>query len=439
MRTEDPPAVLAERYALQALLERTSVGMVWLATDTVLDRTVTVTLFDPTVAEDPARRALLFDNARALATAAPSRLVRLLDAGTDHDVPFVVTERVPGETLAEVLERDGPLPAARAAEIVAAVLDAVRETDAVGIARFDLAPWAIVLDERGRVRIRDAAIAGALAGARGGRSVDELTAAGALLFELVTGRPADERRAARGVQAPRPIRTILDRSLFARNGQRYRDASSMTTALRDAARTDDRPEAGGGRTAFRTWIAVPLSVALVAALIAGAAAWLGRLEIGGIRLPPRAPAEPVPATAALPVASVSVLDPFGDGAENDDSAPGVADGDPTTIWRTEDYWDGTLNKPGVGLVLDLGGERSVTGFRVETPSPGFRFSILVGDDRQALIGEAADADDYTAPAVDRGLESRPGRYVVVWITSVVALPDGSHRAEISDVRILGSD
>jgi hypothetical protein len=96
-----------------------------------------------------------------------------------------------------------------------------------------------------------------------------------------------------------------------------------------------------------------------------------------------------------------------------------------------------LNKPGVGLLLDLGGEATVTGFRLDTPVSGFTFSIVVGDDPGQLPREAAGAAAFTAPAVERELEPRTGRYVLVWITSVVPVSDGN-RAEISELRVFGT-
>jgi hypothetical protein len=55
-----------------------------------------------------------------------------------------------------------------------------------------------------------------------------------------------------------------------------------------------------------------------------------------------------------------------------------------------------------------------------------------------LIGDTGGATSYVAPQAERALGQTAGRYVVIWITSVVETDDGANRAEISDVRILGS-
>jgi serine/threonine protein kinase len=457
VRTERGPAILADRYALQVLLDRFEAGMVWLATDTVLDRTVTVTLVDPRVTRDDAVRERLFANARTLATAAPKRLVRLLDAGMDGEVPYLVTERVSGESLAEILERDGPLPPRRAASIVAEVLAGIEEARAVGVASPDARASNVIVDEQGRVRIRDTGVASAVLARSPADAVgtsrdadpafEDVRAAGELLVELLTARPFERDEARRDearLDAPRSIRTIVSRSTTAEPTHRYPDGASMAAALREAARDGEERPVGGSverPAVFRTWVAVPLVVVAVAAALLGAGLWLGRIEIGGpglIRLPEEPGSEP-PVQQAIPIAAISVVDPPpGDGTENDDRLPDAIDGDPSTVWRSENYFDGRLNKPGMGLVLDLGRERTVTGFRLSTPNPGFTFSVLVGDDPATTIENAPEATTYAAPESERGLEPRTGRYVVVWITSVVALSDGTHRATVSDVRIFGT-
>jgi len=452
VRTEREPAILAHRYVLQALLERSTAGMTWLATDTVLDRSVVVTLVDPRVARDGRVRERLIASTRALATATPTTLVRVLDAGMDDDVPFLVTERLPGETLDDVLRRDGPLPAERAAAIVATVLEGLSEARALGVARPDVRPSNVMVDEHGRVRIRETGVASAaIADATGQRAErvhaadDDVRAAGELLVELLTGRPVVDDVVVERVSAPRAIRTILSRSLV--DGRhRFADGVAMAAALRRAAHAPGEPadpsDPAPRPRVFRTWIALPLAVAVLAGVVLGAGLRLGRLELGGpvgVRIEDEAPQETTSSSAEVDVASITVVDPPpGDGVENDDALLAVTDGDPTTVWRSENYYDGTLNKPGVGLVLDLGRERTVTGFRLSTPSPGFAFSLLVGDDPITMVEHASGSPAYTAPDARRGLGPRTGRYVVVWITSVVAAPDGGNRAEVSDVRVIGT-
>jgi hypothetical protein len=193
---------------------------------------------------------------------------------------------------------------------------------------------------------------------------------------------------------------------------------------------------------FRTWLAVPILVAVVAAVVVAAGLWLGSLEIGGplgITTEDRVPTTAPAATEPLPIVAVRVLDPKpGDGHENDDGLPLLVDGDASTVWKSENYFDAVLNKPGVGLLLDLGRSATVSGFRLDTPAPGFRFSVVVGDDPHTMLGEVSSAASYTAPNADRSFGPTTGRYALVWITSVVPVGDGSNRAEVSEIRIFGA-
>ncbi|MGH2579600.1 MAG: hypothetical protein ACRDGP_01970, partial [Actinomycetota bacterium] len=165
--------------------------------------------------------------------------------------------------------------------------------------------------------------------------------------------------------------------------------------------------------------------------------WLGKLQLGGpvgIRFGP-AEESPAPATRVVRFESVAPMDPYGDGDENKSGMPLVDDGDPLTVWKSENYFDGALNKPGVGMLFDMGSPQTVTGFRLQTPYPGYRFTVVVGDDPSAM---AADARPTFIAADDmrESIEPATGQYVLLWITTVVLTEDGN-RAEVSEFRVVG--
>jgi hypothetical protein len=346
------------------------------------------------------------------------------------------------------------------------VLSALAEAHAAGIVHADVDPSAVTRTVDG-VRVRTPVIGQALI--RAGRAVtspddrpvppeasegriDERTDVwftGALLFELLTGHPPTQ--GARFVRAERryvsrALEAVIARALAPDPVDRYPDVSAMRDAIDGVARSRTRsePEDEGWavrRGVFRTWLAVPLLVAVVGAAVLGAGLWLGRLELGGpvgIRVHDEtSPAGPATASpSAIAVTSVTAYDPFGDGEENSDNAPYASDGDRTTVWRSEDYYDADLNKEGVGLLLDLGRTSDVSSIRLWTPSPGFAFSVRVGEDVQELTD--ADVDETVATEDTRvQLEGSSGRYVLLWMTSVVPTGDGN-RVEVEDVRVLGT-
>jgi len=138
--------------------------------------------------------------------------------------------------------------------------------------------------------------------------------------------------------------------------------------------------------------------------------------------PRRKPARFIALTGA------GAFDPEGDGHERDEEAPMAVDGRPETFWRTERY--SRFFKNGVGLVLDAGRRVRVEQVVVDTPTPGIRAEIRLGDAREGPFAVAAPA--ATLAARTRFTVARkPARYVVVW---VVGLPPGG-AGEISEVRV----
>jgi putative peptidoglycan lipid II flippase len=215
-------------------------------------------------------------------------------------------------------------------------------------------------------------------------------------------------------------------------------ASARRPGLGDTAVLAPAPAAPARLSIFRTWFAVPLLIVVIAAIALGAGVWLGKLELGGpVGIQFGTTEEsPAPATRVVPFESVAPVDPYGDGDENKSGMPLVDDGDPLSAWKSENYYDGTLNKPGVGMLFDLGSPQTVTGFRLQTPHPGYRFSVVVGDgDWRAMVAHAR----RTFTAVDdmrESIEPATGRYVLLWITTVVDTDDGN-RAEVSEFRVVG--
>ena len=96
-------------------------------------------------------------------------------------------------------------------------------------------------------------------------------------------------------------------------------------------------------------------------------------------------------------------------------------------------------KSGVGLLFDLGSPSSrVTGFELETPRPGYTFQIRVGDDPNQLATTTGPAFQITTTDMRQSLaQPRTGRYVLLWITSVVPDVDGGNRAAVGEFKVFG--
>jgi hypothetical protein len=296
---------------------------------------------------------------------------------------------------------------------------------------------------------------------------DQVRALGALLYLALTGVPAAtvraDLRAPRSIdpRIPRDLERVTMRALGAEADDEgtYEDlatfASALTRVRQAAPAPQPAPEPHEHHSVFRSWMLVPLALVVVAgAVIAGGIA-LGKLEIGGPLGVRPAVISPSPEASGrggneggtartdevrdLDVAKIRSYDPFGDDGEEGASTVALAiDGDRTTAWRTENYFDGSLNKPGVGLLLDLGDPATVEKFRLFTDTPGFTYEIRVGDDPRDLVRAHFHAESFKADPTDRDDLARPevGRYVLFWVTSV-ADDGGEHRASVAELSLQG--
>src|SRR5512143_2355609 len=189
--TAVPPFPTVSHYRLLELLGRGAMGEVWLAEDLQLPRQVAIKLLPRHLSEDPDAVERLLREARAAASVDHPNVVTVHEAGTLDGQPFLVMQRVEGETLEQRLAR-GPMPPAEAVGLASAIADALAEVHALGIVHRDLKPSNIMLTPRGP-KVLDFG----LAAVRGNSRMTEVGyAVGTPLFmspEQVRGLPPDNR------------------------------------------------------------------------------------------------------------------------------------------------------------------------------------------------------------------------------------------------------
>ncbi|HUH82203.1 MAG TPA: protein kinase [Solirubrobacteraceae bacterium] len=441
------------RYRLEAVIGRGGMSTVYRAFDTVLERPVAIKLLHPGVAADGDQLERFRREARLVARLSHPHVVTVIDAGeqpagSDGDgpdpspaCPYIVLEYVEGETLKELIRRDGPLEIPQAVAYALELARGLGAAHAQHLVHRDVKPQNVLITEEGAAKITDFGIARPLTEAAltmpgrvlattdyiapeqalgepvSGRS--DLYSLGIVLFEMLTGdvpfhgdsavavamkhvreQVPDVQRLRPGVSAA--TAAVVERATAKDPVQRYPDAESMAADLEQALalETSRSGQATGDVTSvLRTlpgesrervpwrvrrpgWAATLLGAATVAVVAAALLAALALTHRGA-----GTGAAPPPADTGLHEVSLAQdaahgYNPFGTGPENRDRLGNVVDDDPNTTWSTEQYYSGTLQKSGgvgLGLYLDAAPRLSARAVEVQTPTPGFPMEVYVAN------------------------------------------------------------
>jgi len=181
------------RYQLGSLLGAGGMARVYVATDRVLERQVAVKVLSPPDAQDPLFVERFRREARAAARLSHPNIVAVFDSGSDADQPYLVMEYVPGESLAELLHRQGRLAPGRAVELAIQVCAALAAAHAQGLVHRDIKPANVLVGEDGQVKVTDFGIVKASAATTLTGTGTVLGTAAYLSPEQAQGHPVDAR------------------------------------------------------------------------------------------------------------------------------------------------------------------------------------------------------------------------------------------------------
>ena len=248
-------------------------GAVYRAVDQMLDREVAIKVLRPELARNAALIERFRQEAIALARLNHPRIATLHGLEKHGDSLLMIMEYVRGDTLEAIVQRSGQLAWTRAAELVAATLDALDHAHDKGVVHRDIKPANIMLANSGAVKVMDFGIARLMGQNRQtkvghavgtptymapeqlrGEEVDgrtDLYATGAVLFELVTGRMAFEAdsdyalmmmqlnspppaASALVVGVPSVLDDIIARAMAKRREDRFPNANAFREALEEA-------------------------------------------------------------------------------------------------------------------------------------------------------------------------------------------------------------
>jgi serine/threonine-protein kinase len=153
------PEVLGGRYELGRVLGRGGMAEVRDAWDKRLGRPVAVKLLYPSVCTQPDTRRRFAVEARAAAGLNHPHVVAVHDTGVHDGRHYIVLERLPGQSLADVLASNGPLAPEHVRAIMRDVLSALSAAHASGVLHRDIKPANILFTDTGGVKIADFGVA----------------------------------------------------------------------------------------------------------------------------------------------------------------------------------------------------------------------------------------------------------------------------------------
>ena len=155
-----PPELAAHpRYRVLRELGRGGMGVVYQARQTVMDRQVVIKVISRSLLDRPDALERFRREVRAAAQLSHPNIVTAYDAEQAGDLHLLVMEFVPGQSLAEVLVKKGPLPVAHACHYARQAALGLQHAFERGMVHRDIKPANLMLTPKGQVKILDFGLA----------------------------------------------------------------------------------------------------------------------------------------------------------------------------------------------------------------------------------------------------------------------------------------
>ena len=321
--------LLGGRYELVGLLAAGGMGQVWRARDVLLSRPVAVKVLRSEFTGDATFLARFRAEAQHTAALTHRNIAAVFDYGETaaadgEHLAYLVMELVEGESLAQLLAREGRLAADRTLDVLEQMAAGLAAAHAAGLVHRDVKPGNVLVGADGTVKITDFGIAWSAgsaaltqtgqvvgtahylspeqaAGEKAGPASD-VYALGMIGYECLTGHRAFDGdhpvqialRQLREVPPPLPaavpeqVRTLIERALLKDPAARFPDGAAFQQAIGDVrAGRPLAPVPAGGPTRA---LAVPgrptgplrrRVLAPAAALVVGVGLGIAALSVWG--------------------------------------------------------------------------------------------------------------------------------------------------------------
>jgi serine/threonine-protein kinase len=474
---------------------------VYLARDETLERWVAAKVLHREISDQPDQIERFRREARAVAQVAHPNVVAVIDAGEDLGRPYIVFEYVEGETLKERIDHAGKLPLDETAAYAIEVGRGLAAAHARRLVHRDVKPQNVLIDAEGRAKVTDFGIAreleqdgltktGRVLGTTDyvspeqamGQPVDarsDIYSLGVLLYEMLTGDVPFKAETVVGVamkhvneqipdvqrrrsEVSSALAAVVERATEKEPRKRYPDMAAMLDDLEAALEVEVARAGHSTGEATTVLDSVPkrerrvltsrnVSVAGILLVLAAVAA---ALLIAGSAEDPKGGggngggAQAPTAGAEVELAAAGDFDPEGTGGEHPDEVANAIDGDPATVWSTEEYRSATADlasagKSGVGLWVDAGEPVTGTSISVTSTDGGWDAQVFAAADEPPETLEDWGEPVSEKVAMDEGAQipvtvAEPSQYYLIWITTLAGTP-GEYKVEIEEVALTAAE
>jgi eukaryotic-like serine/threonine-protein kinase len=159
---------LGDDYELLALLGKGGFGRVFRVRDLHLEREVALKVLHPALTQDPEVVERFRREAQLAARLSHPNIVNIYDIAGRFGLIWYTMELIDGPSLAQLVERDGPLPMPQVLRLLREALSALAHAHGFGLVHRDIKPENMLIDPAGSVQITDFGLALALRGKYGG-------------------------------------------------------------------------------------------------------------------------------------------------------------------------------------------------------------------------------------------------------------------------------
>ena len=154
-----PELTKHSRYHVLELIGKGGMGNVYKAEHTLMNREVALKVISHELVQNAQAVQRFRREVQSAARLAHPNIVAAYDAEQAGDTHFLVMEHVPGETLSEVVKREGPLDVVRACGVLGQAAAGLQHAHEQGMVHRDVKPHNLMITAEGQVKILDFGLA----------------------------------------------------------------------------------------------------------------------------------------------------------------------------------------------------------------------------------------------------------------------------------------